>query len=81
MVQKTALRYWTFHYVKRIFETFFVHRCRWAPLGGARRGLRDHLSHALIQQAFPAVRLEVSRARVRAGGPRTLQLQRIEVLV
>lgn len=27
MVQQTALRYWSFHYVKRILETFFVHRC------------------------------------------------------
>lgn len=26
MVQQTALRYWSFHYVKRILETFFVHR-------------------------------------------------------
>lgn len=26
-VQKLALAYWTFHYAKRIFETFFVHRC------------------------------------------------------
>ena len=25
-VQKMALAYWTFHYGKRIFETFFVHR-------------------------------------------------------
>ena len=25
-VQKMALAYWTFHYAKRIFETFFVHR-------------------------------------------------------
>lgn len=25
-VQKLALAYWTFHYAKRIFETFFVHR-------------------------------------------------------
>ena len=25
-VQKLALGYWTFHYAKRIFETFFVHR-------------------------------------------------------
>lgn len=25
-VQNMALAYWTFHYAKRIFETFFVHR-------------------------------------------------------
>lgn len=25
-VQKLALAYWTFHYVKRILETFFVHK-------------------------------------------------------
>lgn len=26
-VQTWALLYWEFHYAKRIFETFFVHRC------------------------------------------------------
>lgn len=26
-MQKMALAYWSFHYAKRIFETFFVHRC------------------------------------------------------
>ena len=30
MVQQTALRYWCFHYLKRIGETFFLHRS--APL-------------------------------------------------
>ena len=25
-VQTMAVAYWTFHYAKRIFETFFVHR-------------------------------------------------------
>lgn len=25
VVQKLALAYWVFHYVKRILETFFVH--------------------------------------------------------
>ncbi len=27
LVQKLALLFWTFHYAKRILETFFVHRC------------------------------------------------------
>lgn len=26
LVQKLALLFWTFHYAKRILETFFVHR-------------------------------------------------------
>ncbi len=26
-VQTMALAYWSFHYAKRIFETFVVHRC------------------------------------------------------
>lgn len=26
IVQNLALGYWTFHYAKRILETFFVHR-------------------------------------------------------
>lgn len=26
-VQTMALAYWSFHYAKRIFETFCVHRC------------------------------------------------------
>ena len=25
--QKAALAFWTFHYGKRILETFFVHKC------------------------------------------------------
>lgn len=26
LIQKLALAYWSFHYTKRILETFFVHR-------------------------------------------------------
>ena len=34
-VQVLALAYWSFHYAKRIAETFFVHRCgsRWMLWG------------------------------------------------
>jgi hypothetical protein len=30
-VQTLAVAYWVFHYTKRIFETYFVHRCALPP--------------------------------------------------
>lgn len=40
LVQKLALLFWTFHYAKRILETFFVHR--YAGSNSERLSLRLH---------------------------------------
>ena len=42
-MQTMAVAYWTFHYAKRIFETFFVHRHALLPSG---------LVHACILPSF-----------------------------
>ncbi len=44
VVQQTALRYWCFHYLKRIGETFFLHRL--APVQ-TRRFIAQHDTNAL----------------------------------
>jgi very-long-chain enoyl-CoA reductase len=52
-VQKLALAYWTFHYAKRIFETFFVHRYRRGREGnGGKEGEKTKLTLSFFFFSF-----------------------------
>ena len=62
-MQTLAVAYWTFHYAKRIYETFFVHRraarrARLLPGGGRQRRARA------LPAASRGLRAQAKRARV-----------------